>query len=682
MKKTQSKKYQSLSFAALLLGSASLASAQIADNNLNSFDSTAELAPGGSPPGFSNNNGTYGGGIWYGSSTVTWDGTQDNTGNGGGSAHIQSTWGLGQPNGDSPFEVYLGSISDQLYYIPSPIPLSQYLNVQFDFKWDNSSTMTLAQFNNLSLVPTNDLVNPNTPLNAAGQLEVYAAVNGGIGADIGGTAIPSAATNGWVHFTFPINATQAGLDGSLGIMLRPRNYFSTSANLASNLTAKFWIDNLFLKGTAAPPPPPTLSITKATPGLHFVAGSISGQFDRQNIITANGASSTANYSWAGATAGSPVTYSFTISKDVAPDLNFHIYFYQTAGAGGASAPDYNQPNVLIFQVSPLNAGTVSNNINMAVASLTWKTNSPSSGTTGTAITVSNTPLVGSWALQFTSATGGTIFAPGGNSYPFTIDPSLAVNIANPITVNFGINPAVNTNSILGEEVLVSQIGIQGVDPLSVDYSTNDNFLTDSVLDTNTWTVNALTPASVLFVTTNTPYSVNWILPDNGFGLSVTTNLAGLASGTDVGQPVISLFPGRRVLIPTSSLPAGKVAFFDLIKRTFTQLQVLLPGETNAPGTLSGKVGTPTPVSLGAGGFETVTINAVDSTWHIVNTSGDQITITTSDTSGITPNPSSLAGGTVQETLEFVDQGNWTVTATDSSNTNILSNASSSVAVGP
>jgi hypothetical protein len=110
--------------------------------------------------------------------------------------------------------------------------------------------------------------------------------------------------------------------------------------------------------------------------------------------------------------------------------------------------------------------------------------------------------------------------------------------------------------------------------------------------------------------------------------------------------------------------------------------VLLPGETNAPGTLSGKVGTPTPVSLGAGGFETVTINAVDSTWHIVNTSGDQITITTSDTSGITPNPSSLAGGTVQETLEFVDQGNWTVTATDSSNTNILSNASSSVAVGP
>jgi len=32
----------------------------------------------------------------------------------------------------------------------------------------------------------------------------------------------------------------------------------------------------------------------------------------------------------------------------------------------------------------------------------------------------------------------------------------------------------------------------------------------------------------------------------------------------------------------------------MVKRAFTQLQVLLPGETNAPNTTTGKIGTPDP----------------------------------------------------------------------------------------
>ena len=101
-----------------------------------------------------------------------------------------STWGSDQANADSPFEVYLGSPSDQLYYIPSPIPLSQYVYVSFDFKWDNSSTMTLDEFNNMALVPTNDLANPSSPL-YGGQLEVDAAQNGS-SAFIGSTNVPDA----------------------------------------------------------------------------------------------------------------------------------------------------------------------------------------------------------------------------------------------------------------------------------------------------------------------------------------------------------------------------------------------------------------------------------------------------------------------------------------------------------
>src|ERR1700744_724982 len=328
MKKIRTTMCHGLPTALLLLGSAALATAQIADNNLNSFDSSANLS-GGS-----------GGGTWYGSSTATWDGSQDNTGNGGGSAYIQSTWGADQPNADSPIEIYLGSPSDQLYYIPSPVALSQYLNVQFDFKWDNSSTMSIDEFNNMSLVPTNNLI-PGTSL-YGGALELDAAQFGS-SAFIASTNVPDGATNGWVHMSFNINAATAGLDGSMGILLRPANYFGAYANLTNDLTAKFWIDNLFLKGTAAPPPPPTVTLTKRDAGLHFVQGSISGQFDRQNIIPANTA---ASYSWVGkATGANPVTYSFNVSHFTAPDLNFHLYFYQSAGAGNASAPDYNQPNV-------------------------------------------------------------------------------------------------------------------------------------------------------------------------------------------------------------------------------------------------------------------------------------------------------------------------------------------------
>ena len=82
------------------------------------------------------------------------------------------------------------------------------------------------------------------------------------------------------------------------------------------------------------------------------------------------------------------------------------------------------------------------------------------------------------------------------------------------------------------------------------------------------------------------------------------------------------------LIDKSSLPPGNSAFFRLAKLTATQLQVLLPGETNAPGTVSGKTGTPTPQSVGTP--TTVTVNAVDANWNIVSLS-DTVQLSSSDT---------------------------------------------------
>ena len=58
------------------------------------------------------------------------------------------------------------------------------------------------------------------------------------------------------------------------------------------------------------------------------------------------------------------------------------------------------------------------------------------------------------------------------------------------------------------------------------------------------------------------------------------------------------------------------AFFRLVKRPFVKLQVLMPGETAAPYTTTGKTGTPDPQPIGVS-FN-ITVNAVDDVWNIVS----------------------------------------------------------------
>jgi hypothetical protein len=614
------------------------------------FSSQAQTSPSGDfTDGFDNNtsstqDSTAGWAYFYnGAGTVGLDTTVKDTGAGSLKVTIpftstfrqvdQGTW-FGNFDNNSAFD------SDVVY------DGTQFTNISFDIMMDPSDPIS----------PTGDygyigvgLEDKGTPAGAR---------------ETGIVLVPGVASNTWVHFTVPIDksATYLSSPGVIGVAFTYSTYDNNSYNSFLTNPVVLHIDNLVVKLGAVSNPPPVVSIKQVTPGLNFVEGSISSQFDRQNIITANGANSTANYSWAGASSGSPVTYSFTINQWNAPDLNYHIYFYQTSGAGGASAPDYNQPNVLIFQLTAPTPSTV--------ATLTWKTNSPMSGTTGTAFSVTNATVLGTWQVKFTSATGGTILAPGGNSYPFTIDPSLAANIANPITVNFGINPAVDTANIVGESVVVSQISITGVDPVSIDTATTDNFLADSSLDTNSWTVNALFPASILFVPSNTTYSVGWTLPAIGLSPEVNSALGTSSPWIVPAAPTVTLFPGKTSLIPNSALPAGNTAFFRLSKLTPTQLQVLLPGEVNAPNTVNGKTGTPTAITNNVGNT-TITVNEVDANFNIVSSS-DNVALTTSaeDDSINTPNIS-LSNGTGTGTIVFGDTGPDTVTATDTSNTNIL-----------
>jgi hypothetical protein len=431
--------------------------------------------------------------------------------------------------------------------------------------------------------------------------------------------------------------------------------------------------------------PPTLSIATPAPGLHFVEGSVSSQYDRQNIITANSSNSW-NYLWAYQTAHYPVAYSFNISQFTAPDLNFHIYFYdnQPAVAGIASAPDYNQPDVLILQISPANNNTA------ATAALLWETNTPAADATNIALgPITSRSLTGTWTLQFTSRTNGMLASPDSTAHRFTIDSGLVSHLQSnwPMTVNFGINPTTDSPLIVGEEVVISNISITGVDPLSINYPTTDNFLADSSLDPNTWTVNAVTPGSIWFVATNDVCSVDWTLPDFGFSLSVTANLEDLASGTSLGLPADLLTPGVRTLIPQGSLPAGNSAFFYLVQRIFTQMVVVLPGQTFTPGVAPGVSGTPTTVEGGSSGFaeEDITVYAVDAGFNPVNGLTDVIAITATDGSATLPNNEAMANGVVtfsaaNSAFYFGQDGAFTITAEDATNTSIPAATSASVVV--
>src|SRR5262249_48278877 len=55
-----------------------------------------------------------------------------------------------------------------------------------------------------------------------------------------------------------------------------------------------------------------------------------------------------------------------------------------------------------------------------------------------------------------------------------------------------------------------------------------------------------------------------------------------------------------------------------------KLQLLVPGETAAPGTATGKTGTPSGQT--AGTAFNVTVNAVDANWNVINTN-DTVAIT-------------------------------------------------------
>ena len=543
--------------------------------------------------------------------------------------------------------------------------------------YDGTTILDGTKFTNITF----DIhVDPSSPLSPAGDFGIIQVGLVRQGWSNGGTfdpnspTIPASATNGWVHLSQTIDQSGANLDTVAGVNFKYTSYSGYPTNPIT-----FWIDNLDVHLSPTKPSPPKFAttLTHPTPGLNlFSTGSNGDQFQRTNLKLQN----TSSNGWLGASG--PVTYSVTITNfpnsTNYPNYQAHIFITTGTPVNTETAPDYVEANLVFLDIHENADGS-------AFGAFRYKTNQPNGNamvySTGTLGTVGSSNILGTWSMSFLQNTNVTLTSPDGHTFQTNITSDAADLFSDPLNVYFGAQP--NSAASFGQSVVLSAVSTSGNGA-----PVNDNFLTDNgVLDTNnTWFVVAADPTTVqLFTLDPGAWWVKWSLPDSGFGLQTGTNVANPSSWVTLTGPDATAGPflsfasagSRMVYIPSSVLGSPQLGFFRLNQQIFTKLQVLMPGETNAPGTVSGKAGTPTPQKVGVP-FD-LTVNALDSAGHVIN-STDTIHFTSSDSSASLPADAALAGGTGTFNVTFNAAGSFTVTASDVTDSSKTSGTSSSVSV--
>jgi hypothetical protein len=530
MKKIWTPKLYGVALAALLLGSASLAFAQTTNFYVSTFDTVASVS---APNGVAN---------WYGSagSGGIWDGTTDNTGNGGGSIYITANITSAS---DTPLTEYVtvtnwGFLGVNPWYYnnvtTNSFNLAAYANIQFDILWDTAySTISIDQFNNLTnlqaslagsypgldievycatpadLLLTTTFTNTTYTTNYANNPPIttnytYTTIQEGGGTpawvDLVMTNIPNAAASGWVHMTIPINPLTPGIGYCEGVMFK--KWVANSASVVGSYQADFWIDNIMIGGSPNPLPPVILqnNLVKPTKGLNVLM-STTGINDREQVELVQ----STNLSWVGrATAANPVTYSFTINgfPTAAADNNaLAAYLFLVPNpAQDDAAPDWTEANVVMVGVqsntnNPPNSGYMTfrykvnepNGNGMAYGAAPY-TNAPGSniGNESGALTTLNSSLVqGLWTIKFTSDSNFSLTAPDGSTtnvvFPAYNAQYFREGVTAPKAFSVYLGGMANNSASIGADVCYSWFAITN-SALSPGTYISDNFLADSTLN--------------------------------------------------------------------------------------------------------------------------------------------------------------------------------------------------------
>ncbi len=406
-----------------------------------------------------------------------------------------------------------------------------YTNVSFDIKLDPSSYPRVdgTNYGGIELIFRNG---PNWDWNSLGNYEL------------------TADNTNWTHLNFKVQAPGDALH-HLTIKLGQNNLTNTVI---------YNVDNLRWDEAPLNIPPPTMSIAKTKSGLNLLAAS-GGQYDRQGIATVG-----SSFGWIGSTA--PMSYSMTIKEFPSAALypGFSTHFYLVPGTpGNEEYPDWTEPNCILIDIhADTNGG--------GVCTFHYKTNAPNSnginnqyfnsnpanGPVGQLGSVTSSNILGTWTVTLAQDTQITLTAPDGTSQNLLMPPEDAAQFAGDVKVYWGAVPGETAN--IGQTAILNGAEIkQGTTTvLTDDFST-------SPLNTTLWVVAAASAAGVTLITSNEPYFVYWTTPASGFTLQVNGNLTQPNSWTDPALTDQLVGTKRRVLVPSSALPAASQGFFRLIK---------------------------------------------------------------------------------------------------------------------
>jgi len=435
-------------------------------------------------------------------------------------------------------------------------------------------------------------------------------------------------------------------------------------------TMNYWVANVKLVARVVPVAPPTVKLIPAVKGLAQFADA-TPSWDRQSIITTTNGS--ANLTWYGRS--KPVSYSWTVASwpgvnakgsggmIVALTLTPDLQTSQTYGDA-----DWSSTNCLWIPISGNPDGTVT-------ASIAYKTGQPVGNgqlfgpptQLATGLTVPT--AVGTWTLTFTSDTDMTLTAPNGSTTSVVSLPSDVAALFNGYVGAF-LYTSPQSDDNIGEYVTLSAYNITGVaTPVHEDLTSGALSAPFLRLLSQGWGYNYTTQSNQLFVTSADAYWFSWTLPYVGFSPVVSTNLAG-NTWNGLATPVASLINGKQEwnLLSTASA-TSQSQFYGMIKRTATQLQILLPGMTATPNVSPGYSGTPTAqLADDAGDYPfNVIVNSVDSNWFVANGANDTIALSCPDLNFLvasTPEDLNLNGGTVTFSVVFLADGSSQITATD------------------
>jgi hypothetical protein len=344
----------------------------------------------------------------------------------------------------------------------------------------------------------------------------------------------------------------------------------------------FHIDNIQLWNPQTIP-----SITGLTPAsfggvqMTLDANGNTNLNDQEGITTPATNNANTDFFWINRT---PATYSFTLtnfpSPAAAPQLDGHIYLcngdsitaYGNAN-GNATAYAYNQTysgapyNLLDYLGLHVQNGTNGG----VVAIVDWKTNAPNSSATNTFVFTfpSMASANGTWSLNFSDNTHGSVIAADGSVNNFTLpdfvnDPNYNGSFT-PATsmIQYGIfkNGNINNNS--------QTFTLTSVAVTNSAVTIFDNFYGPGLTGNNNWQVGEyyqFTANRSIWQPFGAAYLIHWNTTASGWSVQSTSNLLGSWDTAGVTYTYADPTGTNTVgALQITNLPAGNAGFFRLIK---------------------------------------------------------------------------------------------------------------------